>query len=333
MLQQLISTKAIQTIALVGISKNSGKTTLLNGIVKRYPELKWAVLSTGLDGETQDRLFKTPKPTVLLPAGTLFCADTPCLEGHGSQVSILKGELFSGRKLWLLRAEQDLATQITGPSNVKDQSRLARELLALGAEKVLIDGSLDRKSIAFEDTVKAIILCIGASFGSKEEIVEEIKRLALMIDIKSYPFSVSRYRSMQNCATVMYRQRQRWYKTELDSLINRETELKELLTKAPDALYIPTSYTSLLHASFFPIFKAFKGEIIFRHPQSLSLSYTELYKFRCACELFCLIPFRVKLYALNPWAIGKTAEDANRFRSYIRINRPQQDFIDIMELA
>ena len=56
MLQELISTWTLKTIALVGISKNSGKTTLLNGILKLYPDISWGVMSTGLDGESRDRI-------------------------------------------------------------------------------------------------------------------------------------------------------------------------------------------------------------------------------------------------------------------------------------
>lgn len=332
MLDRLISTKAVKTIALVGISKNSGKTTLLNGILRLKPQLKWAVMSTGLDGETQDRLFKTPKPRVLLPQDSLFCADTPCLEGHGSKVSILGGESFSGRKLWYLKAEEELETEITGPSNVREQIRTAKAMQALGAKKVLIDGSLDRKSIAFEDSVQAIILCIGTSYGTGEEIVQEIKRLNLMIGIPALPVSVSMYRRLKESDVLMYQKGGRWHSSEVESLINREDETRNILATKPDAIYIPTGYTSMLHARMYPVLKAYGGDIIFRHPQCLALTKAELEQLRLHCRIHCLIPFRVKLFALNPWAVGKSPQDANRFRALVRESCPDQQFIDIMEL-
>jgi hypothetical protein len=332
MLDRLISTKAIKTIALVGISKNSGKTTLLDAILQLKPQLKWAVLSTGLDGETQDRLFKTPKPQVHIPRGSLFCADTPCLEGHGSKVSILGGELYSGRKLWYLQAHEDLETEITGPSNAHDQSLAAKAMQAFGAEKVLIDGSLDRKSIAFEDTVQAIILCIGASFGTGEDIVQEIKRLTLMMAIPRLPFSAYTSRKLKEAEVLMYRLNGRWRKTQLTSMIKHEQDVRKLIAAKPDAIYIPTAYTALLHAKLYPAFKSFAKDIIFRHPQCLSLSYKELYELQRDCRISCLIPFRVKLFALNPWAVGKSPQDAKQFRAFIRTNCPERQFIDIMEL-
>lgn len=289
-------------------------------------------MSTGLDGETQDRLFKTPKPRVILPMGAIFCADSSCLEGHGSRASILGAELFSGRKLWYLRAEADLETEITGPSSVSEQINAAHEMLRLGAEKVLIDGSLDRKSIAFEDSVKAIVLCVGASFGSKEEIVEELKRLRLMVNISQYQFSIYRYKMLKESHVLMFRKKDRWYHTDIESLIKREDELRALIAENPDAIYIPTAYSSLLHAKLYPLFKNFNKEIIFRHPQCLHLCYKELFQLLRDCDIHCLIPFNVKLYALNPWAVGKSPVDAVQFRKYIRTMRPNQQFIDIMEL-
>ncbi|HQQ67414.1 MAG TPA: hypothetical protein PLX77_01165 [Candidatus Cloacimonadota bacterium] len=332
MLQELISTWSLKTIALVGISKNSGKTTLLNGILKLYPDISWGVMSTGLDGESRDRIYKTPKPQVQLPKGSLFCADGTTLESLGSRVSILKAELFSGRKLWFLKAEEALQTEITGPSSVSDQIRASRDLHRMGAAKVLIDGSLDRKSIAFEDSVQAIILCIGASFGTKEEIVEEVKRLDLMISIPKCHCSKYHYDSLKAAETVMYGKRGQWQKTQIASLIGHEEEISAILDEHPETLYIPGAYTSMLHTRLFPLFKAAKAQLIFRHPQCLALSYSEILRLRRDCDVSTLIPFKVKLYALNPWAVGKTPINADQFRQHIRSHWPQHTFIDIMEL-
>ncbi len=332
MLHELISTRSLKTIALVGISKNSGKTTLLNGILKLYPGLSWGVMSTGLDGESSDRVFKTPKPRVQLPQGAQFCADGNTLESLGSRVSILKAELYSGRKLWFLKAEEALQTEITGPSSVSDQIHAARELHRMGAAKVIIDGSLDRKSIAFEDSVQAIVLCIGASFGTKEEIVEEVKRLDLMISIPKCHCSKYHCESLKAAETVMYGKRGQWQKTQIASLIGHEEEIGTILGEDPDALYIPGAYTSMLHARLYPLFKEARAQLVFRHPQCLSLSYGEISRLRRDCEVSTLIPFKVKLYALNPWAVGKHPINAEQFRKYIRTQRPLQTFIDIMEL-
>ncbi|HPF09538.1 MAG TPA: hypothetical protein PL020_07385 [Candidatus Cloacimonadota bacterium] len=332
MLDTLISTRSIKTIALVGISKNSGKTTLLNGILKHAPQIKWAVMSTGLDGETSDRLYKTPKPRVFMPQGALYCADSSSLDHLGSRVRILSSELYSGRKLWILQAEEDLETEITGPSNVSDQICMAKELLALGATKVLIDGSLDRKSIAFEDSVHAIILCVGASFGTKEEVSHELKRMNLMINIPQSYFTPYRYKKLRESGSIAWCRNQTWQRSEITSLIGHEKQFRDLMALDPEAVYIPTAYTSLLHARLFPFLKGKERNLIFRHPQCISLSYRELIEFRRDCRVSCLIPFRVKLYALNPWSVARSPEDATEFRYYIRKMHIEKTFIDIMEL-
>ncbi len=331
MQKRLFSTKANPSIALVGISKNSGKTTLLNHIVASFPHLTWGVLSTGLDGEIQDRLFHTPKPRVILPQGALFCADGPVATGHGSSVSILAKENYGGRKLWYLRAEQDLQTEITGPATAALQMQMAQKMKQLGASAVLIDGSLDRKSIAFEEGVDEIIVCVGASFGTKEEVVEELKRLSLLIDIPSLRLDEREHSALLQSGSPMFYADKQWHRTAFESLINHENELKKILADSPEALYIPGAYTERVHEKLFGSMSKLK-QLVFRHPQCLSLGHRKLQNLINRCPTYTLIPFKVRLFALNPWAAGRTAEDAVLFRAYVRKHFLQHELIDVMEL-
>jgi ABC-type branched-subunit amino acid transport system ATPase component len=68
-----ISEGRTKIVAIVGICKNAGKTTVLNAVLKQH-DFSWGVLSTGRDGEREDLVYKTPKPRVLIPRGVFFVA-------------------------------------------------------------------------------------------------------------------------------------------------------------------------------------------------------------------------------------------------------------------
>ena len=52
-----ISRDDIRIIAIAGICKNAGKTSLLNAILGAKPDISFGVLSTGIDGEDLDTVF------------------------------------------------------------------------------------------------------------------------------------------------------------------------------------------------------------------------------------------------------------------------------------
>lgn len=334
---------------MVGLSKNAGKTSVLNAILANSPEFEWGVFSTGLDGEEEDRVYKSPKPRVKIPAGCYFCTDTQTVESLGSRASILESALYTGRKLWFLKAEEDLETSITGPASVSDQSRVMFRMLRLGAERILVDGSLDRKSIALDQYLHLSVMVLGASFGSCKEIIEEVQRIELMKFISSpslyfgkpqtgasfYSFAIdskSKHDAEALPQKVLYHKDGGWLDTGFESLMGNLGKMQKILQQEPDAIYVPTAYTSLMHEKLAPALIKGKIQLIVRHPFQLYLTLSELkqlYKRGLVCAFRQLW---VRFYALNSMAVGKSPQDALKFRETIRKKLPDLQFIDIMEL-
>lgn len=318
----------MRTIALAGISKNSGKTTLLNEIIRRNPDITWGVMSTGIDGEAMDRVFGTLKPSVHLPKGSVFCSDAETLEGHGSRVTVLQ-KVISGRDLWLLRAEAELETEITGPATVAEQIAMAKLLHRCGGKKVLIDGALDRKSIVLDSYINGIFLCVGASFGTTDEIITELHRLRHLTRIGSYQAKASELEKLKKSQYIMVKRRERWINTPLESLINGEDEFLNLLASKPEAVYIPSAYTSLLHAKLGKALVDFPGDIIFRHADCIKMPMVETFKFIRDAHIIALNKFKVAAIALNSWSVGTNPIDADHFRKEIRSNAYWEHWIDV----
>lgn len=326
-----ISDGRSKIVAIVGICKNAGKTTVLNAVLDQH-SFNWGVLSTGRDGETEDLLFKTPKPRVKIPQGSLFCCDRANLEEHGSRVSILsKVNRHSGnRSLWLLKAETDLETELTGPGTSEAQLACAKQLLDMGAEKVIIDGSLDRKSIVLDSAIDGIILVAGASFGSVEAITSELRRLLILSGIKKLNSGKADAKQLGGKHEIIIKQAGKWKSSGLASLFSHEKQLIELLSTNPDAIYIPGAYSSSAHHRLSSHFG--QAQLIFRHPECLKLDRNELASFLVNHDVSCLIPFPIKAIALNAKGVGSNDLASDELLMQIRDSLPKLPVFDVMEL-
>lgn len=324
-----------KNIAIVGICKNAGKTTLLNAVLKHYPDLKWGVLSTGRDGESTDTVFKTPKPRVQLTPGTIFCADAQSLEEHGSAIRILARTPWQrgGNRLYLASAITAIATEIGGPGTASAQSDCAVQMHKLGAEKVLIDGSLDRKSVVLSGSVDSLLLVAGASFGSIGEIIAELERLMTLAAIEPEPkLSAATRNKLRDSRELMLYAEGSWKPAGFTSLIGKEKELMELLANNPGitSLYIPGAYSAAQHHRLNEQLKGIK--LLFRHPECLKLPSPELEAFLQKHRPHCLIPFKISAIMINSEGIGSDSHDAEQFRIKLRQAFPKVPLQDLMEL-
>ena len=72
-LWQRIEAQGLQTVAVMGMSKNTGKTVCLNHLLEQVHAAGKAVgiTSIGRDGEDRDEVFAIPKPPVRVTPGCL----------------------------------------------------------------------------------------------------------------------------------------------------------------------------------------------------------------------------------------------------------------------
>jgi hypothetical protein len=167
-----------QTLSIVGMAKNAGKTTALNYLIEEAMDdgVSLGVTSTGRDGESTDLVTGTDKPRVFLDAGTIVSVPVKLYEMAEAGLEILRMTAYSTAlgQLMLCRVAESGYVQIAGPVNTKDHKKMCREMLDLGAELILIDGAVDRKSVAAPDISDAVILSTGAVLSrSLKKVVEE----------------------------------------------------------------------------------------------------------------------------------------------------------------
>ncbi|MDO5713980.1 MAG: hypothetical protein Q4Q07_06060 [Tissierellia bacterium] len=177
-----------ETLSIIGMSKNSGKTVALNEILSQadLKEVSIGVTSIGRDGEQIDIVTETEKPKIYLTAGSLVATTTKLLELSEVVVEIIKltdfetplGNVIVGR------VKYDGYVQISGPQTLKETKVLVDMMRDLGAQIVIVDGAIDRKTSAAPEITQCTILASGASVNrNMNTVVEKTKHIASLFDL------------------------------------------------------------------------------------------------------------------------------------------------------
>jgi len=174
------------SLSIVGLEKNTGKTVCLNYILKRLNELGThvGVTSIGVDGEQIDCVFATAKPEVVLYEGTHFITS----EQHYMKrqtVSILEyvdshrtalGPLVTARVLVRGKA------LLSGAATTGILRTQIEQLGSMGVDLTIVDGALSRLSLASPTVTEAMILATGAAVSANvKQLVSKTKFLHNLI--------------------------------------------------------------------------------------------------------------------------------------------------------
>jgi hypothetical protein len=156
-------------VAVVGASKNAGKTTALNALLaaaSRRGE-RVGLVSIGLDGERQDAWLDIPKPRVRVEKGTLFVTAESSLAEADVPVRVLAdaGIASSLGRAVLVEARAPGGVQLAGVPHRAHVAAAVQLLQAAGADRVVVDGAYQRQAAAHADVVEATVLAVGAVLG------------------------------------------------------------------------------------------------------------------------------------------------------------------------
>ncbi|HYF84110.1 MAG TPA: hypothetical protein VEB00_13900 [Clostridia bacterium] len=169
-------------VSIVGTSKNAGKTVTLNEIITqaRSKGISLGLISTGRDGERKDVLTETEKPPIFVGRGTILTTVESAIKGEHAGIEIFRVTDYNtpiGRVV-LGRAAEDGYVEISGPHSSKTIKEMCIEMQGLGAELILIDGSLDRRSSAAPYVSDGTVLATGAALArSINGVVEKTMHL------------------------------------------------------------------------------------------------------------------------------------------------------------
>ncbi len=176
------------SLSIVGLEKNVGKTECLNYILYRLPlhRKKVAVTSIGIDGENKDQVTSTKKPEIFLREGMYFStAETHYRERRlVSELVDITNERSSLGRIVTAKVSVGGKALISGPSSGVSLRRWVAGVQKFGIDLTIIDGAISRLSSASPAISKAMVLSTGAAFSSNiNTLVQKTKFVVEMIGL------------------------------------------------------------------------------------------------------------------------------------------------------
>jgi len=181
--------KQFKSVSIVGMAKNTGKTTCLNYVMRRLHEedIRLAVTSIGVDGEERDVLYDTPKPRIALNEQMVFVTsedDFANREFPAELLAVSERTTPLGR-LVTARAKGRGRVVLSGPSDSKWLNDVIEGMDKYGVQLTLVDGALSRMSLASPAVTDAMILCTGAACSMQlSKLLHQTKFRCRLIDLE-----------------------------------------------------------------------------------------------------------------------------------------------------
>ena len=173
------------SLSIVGLQKNTGKTECLKYVLARLPleQRRVAVTSIGIDGETTDQVTRTQKPEIVLREGMFFGTS----EAHYRQRRLVSelidvsDESTSLGRVVTARALTQGKILLSGPSSTQGLRRWMRDTRRHNIDLVIIDGALSRLSLASPAVSQSMILSTGAAYSINMN--QLVQRTAFIVDL------------------------------------------------------------------------------------------------------------------------------------------------------
>jgi hypothetical protein len=168
--------KDFQRLAVIGLAKNTGKTTALVRILSELGQAgaRAGVTSVGRDGEEHDVIdARIDKPLLDLPADTLVATTESLMRSSGLPFESLQRTAVRtplGR-VAVFRLLASGAVEVAGPSAAEDVRSVTDVMLEGGAEHVLIDGAIDRRAASSPAVAQGVVMSTGAVL---DEDIEQV---------------------------------------------------------------------------------------------------------------------------------------------------------------
>lgn len=176
----------LRTVAVMGMTKNTGKTVSLNHLLAQAHQAHVSVglTSIGRDGEERDQVFSIPKPPVMVTPGCLVATARDTLLRAKVRTRLLGGTGIDSPmgEIVLVKALDGGEMEVAGASRSHDQHRVIALLRQCGAELVLLDGALGRSHHASPAIADGVVLATGAAIGGGvQDVLRKTRdRLAIL---------------------------------------------------------------------------------------------------------------------------------------------------------
>ena len=243
--------KSNSVISVVGLAKNTGKTTTLNKLIEEAKSIykSIGVISTGRDGERVDVFTGKAKPRIFVPAGSVFVTTEESLVMCEAPWKLLKKTRYStsmGRVL-ILKALMPGFVEVSGPVSVNETIEIVKLLgKDYKAARVFVDGSINRTAIITSRLKCGVVLATGAVLGDLSEIIKETLLKITMLTLPVVDGKIKKQiLRKNNCGTISFNKRKE-ANVLPESLLNYIENINKGLFDRPAYIYTSGAITDLI---------------------------------------------------------------------------------------
>lgn len=159
--------KGFNSIAVTGMCKNAGKTTVVNHLIEHYKsDFQVGLTSIGYDGEPKDEITRLEKPRIYVYPGMMVATCEQCLLNSAAGYVLFRAtgiQTVIGEIL-VVRITSPGIMEVSGPCTVLGIERLCRGMREAGCQKIIVDGSAGR--LSFASKLDCTILAVGAALSN-----------------------------------------------------------------------------------------------------------------------------------------------------------------------
>lgn len=177
-----------KTVCVIGLSKNAGKTTTLNAMMREANTAfsKIGLTSIGRDGEFADVASGHAKPQVEVKPGTLFATAAGLIDKCNVSKRLVAATTYATAlgDVYIVESLSSGYVQIGGPSISTQLIGIKEQMFRYGCECILIDGAIGRRSLGSSQLADGVVLCTSANTGpNMGEVVEETAFVASLYEL------------------------------------------------------------------------------------------------------------------------------------------------------
>lgn len=178
----------MKTLAITGICKNAGKTTVMNYLLSKSIGVN-AITSIGLDGEITDNVFETRKPRIFVTKGTYIISAKSSFSRCDITYEVVATTSINTSLgyICVVKALSDGYVLIAGPNKVSELNEVRALVSNYGASTLYIDGAINRKQFSSLKFVDEVHMVIGACFNQDmNKTMEEAALIKALFSVKKY---------------------------------------------------------------------------------------------------------------------------------------------------
>lgn len=276
------------SIGIMGMCKNAGKTEVLNHIINGYAKADsvLGLTSIGRDGEELDIVTSTKKPEIFVMENTLVATTRSSLALCDFTKEILSttGINTPMGEVIIVKALSAGYVDLSGPSIVQELLKVKEQLFSFGASKIIIDGALSRKSLCSPRVIDGCILATGAALSrSMPRVISDTLHTVRLFSLRSIEdkkiIQIAEENRENNVVVII----QKDYSTKVLTVISSlhcSKEVTEALTEQSSYLLINGAVTDRLLDSLLSLRKLIKDlTLIVKDSTRLLISEEALSKF------------------------------------------------------